>query len=612
MVGYSRLMADDDAATVETLQKYRATIARVIERHGGRVVNAPGDNILAELASAVDAVEAAAEVQRVLERSNLELPEDRRMAFRVGVNLGDVIEEPDGTIYGDGVNIAARLEALADAGGICISAKVLDEVESKLDFGFDFLGEQSVKNIAKPVRVYRLRSEAQPPQTQPASRRKPQLIGAAAVVSVLVGVIAIWFTYLPSAPHGAPATVAQIAAPAAVSDQPSIAVLPFTNMSGDAEQEYFADGISEDIITELSRFEGLLVIARNSTFRFKGQAVDVSDVARALGVRYVLEGGVRREGGRVRITAQLIDAKSGGHLWAERYDRELTDVFAVQDDVTRQIIAALQSKLGELTPTRGNNPLTTSAEAYDLYLRGRIYKDRRTQQTNTRAQELFETAIELDAAFAAAYAELGHAKMLAWYYGWSEGAAAIEDAEQAALKAVALDRSLPQAHDRLAWALAWQNRVDEAITAARQATALDTNFASGYSTLSTMLSFGGESAEALAAADIALRLDPYSFTAETGRGQAHFIAQDYEQAITDFRASLALNPDFGAAHQYLAATYGLLGYEEEARAEAAEVLRLTPNFAEGFVRSPFRDRAVLMRLIEGLRKAGLDVRPIPD
>src|SRR5215831_11788409 len=302
VVGYSSLMAANEAATVETLKSYRDIIARLVVRRGGRVVNTPGDALLAEFPSAVEAVQAAIEIQKSLEDHNIELESERRMQFRIGVNLGDVIEEADGTIYGDGVNIAARMEALAEGGGVCISSIVYDAVEGKLSYGFDFLGEQKVKNISRPVRAYRVRSEPKP-TSRPSSHAQR------------------------------------------TNGRPSIAVLPFTNMSGDPDQEYFSDGITEDIITELSKIGGLLVIARNSSFAYKGKSLDMRTVGRELGVRSILEGSIRRVGNRVRITAQLIDAANGAHLWADRYDRDLTDIFAVQDEVTRRIVDALKVTL---------------------------------------------------------------------------------------------------------------------------------------------------------------------------------------------------------------------------------------------------------------------------
>src|SRR5574341_976583 len=338
VVGYSRLMAADEAATVETLKSYRDIIVRLVVRHGGRVVNAPGDALLAEFPSAVEAVQAAVEVQKSLEGHNIDLEPDRRMQFRIGVNLGDVIEEADGTIYGDGVNIAARMEALAEGGGVCISSMVYDAVEGKLPFGFDFLGEQRVKNIAKPVRVYRVRAEPRPAPARPRPKRRLrwQIALPALVLIAALGAVGAWRYrngWVPTAERAAEDAVP------GVPKGPAIAVLPFVNLSGDPKQDYFSDGLTEDIMTELSRARDLRVLARNTTFQYKGKAVDVPKLGRELGVRYVLEGSVRRADDGVRVTAQLIDAHTGAHVWADRFDRKMADIFLVQDEIVSQIVA---------------------------------------------------------------------------------------------------------------------------------------------------------------------------------------------------------------------------------------------------------------------------------
>jgi adenylate cyclase len=598
VAGYSRLMSEDDRATLEALKALRATMARHIEAHDGRVVNAPGDALLAEFPSAVEAVQAAADVQSDLGRQNAELAADRRMLARIGVNLGDVLVEPDGTLYGDGVNVAARMEALAEPGGICVSAKVFEEVDGKTGLGFRDIGRHQVKNIAKPVAAFHVVPEgmtAPAPAASPPRRRRPALLlaGVAAATASIVGLI-LWTPWVADT-NGS---------------EPAIAVLPFTNMSGDPEQEYFVDGIAEDLITELSRFDGLLVIARNSTFTYKGKAVDVRQVAEELGVRYVLEGGVRRVGNQVRVTAQLNDANTGADLWAERYDRDLTDIFAVQDEITREIINALRFELGAVTSTREGGPVTRNADAYDLYLQGRVLTDRRTAEANARAQDLFLQAIAVDPDFAAAYAELSWARYLGWYYAWPGSTNGLSESLTAAQKAVALDPFLPLAHARLATVQGYAGQLDEALGAARRAVELDANYATGHDVFSMVSMWAGNAEQALAAADRAARLDPYSFRAEHGRGRAYLFMADYDKAITAFRASLALNPDFGIAHLWLAATYGLMGREAEAKAQAAELLRLSPDFLHGgFLKSPARGMPEFARLLEGLRKAGLE---IPD
>ena len=599
-------MGDDERATITTLRQYREVFRERIEANGGRVVDMAGDSVLAVFDSASGAVQAATETQGAIAEQNKALADKRRMVFRIGVNLGDIEEADDGTVYGDGVNVAARLEGLAEPGGVMISEFAYQQVRRNSELAFADAGIHEVKNIADPVRAYRVGVGSDGvvslARHKPTRGKRAAGIVLAFVVLVLGGV-AWWVTVDDKTP---PAVTADSAP-----TRPAIAVLPFTNMSDDASQAYFADGISEDLITELSRFEGLMVIARNSTFRYKGQAVDIGKVASELGVRYVLEGGVRRAGDRVRITAQLIDAETGGHLWGERYDRNVADVFAVQDEVTGQIIKALKSELGNATTTRAYRKLTSSQDAYDSYLRGRVYIERRTQESNARAQEMFRSAISLDKAFAAAYAELSQALWLASFYGWGEGEEALDDALTAARQAVALDPSLPQGYAHLSTVLAFQNKLDEAIVAAHRAVALDSNYATGYARLSWVLSLTGAHDEGLAAANTAIKLDPYSFVALRMRGEAHFMSGRYEQAATDFRASLALNPDFGGGHLWLAATYGWLGNEQKARAAAAEVLRVSPGFADGLRRVPFRHEDK-MRVVDGLRKAGLDVPDPPS
>ena len=354
VVGYSHLMAANEAATVETLKSYRDIIARLVVRRGGRVVNAPGDALLAEFPSAVEAVQAAIEIQKSLEGHNNELEPQRRMQFRIGVNLGDVIEEADGTIYGDGVNIAARLEKLAEPCGICIGRNIYDQVRGKLVCAYDDLGEQQFHNIPEPVRAFRVRSASAAVAASPAAEAPP------------------------------------------LSDKPSIAVLPFTNMSGDPDQEYFSDGITEDIITELSRFHEFAVIARNSSFRYKGQSPKIEDVGRELGVKYVVEGSVRKIGNRVRVTVQLIDAASAAHIWAERYDRGLDDIFAIQDEVTEAVVARIAEGIKGARALHARSRPSHSATAYDLVLQARPYRTAYTAAASETAVRLLRQAIELD------------------------------------------------------------------------------------------------------------------------------------------------------------------------------------------------------------------------
>ncbi|NIQ89712.1 MAG: adenylate/guanylate cyclase domain-containing protein, partial [Desulfobacterales bacterium] len=409
--GYSRLMGEDEEATVRTITAYREVIGSVVQKHRGRVVDSPGDNILAEFASVVDAVRGAVEIQEELKSRNAELPENRRMEFRIGVNLGDVIHEEE-RIYGDGVNIAARIESLADGGGICISGSAFEQVKNKLELGYEYLGEHSVKNIAEPVRVYRVLVEPEAigkviGEEKP-EPRQGQRIALAVVITLLLvgGALLVWkfFVRTPSLPVEV-ASVEKMAFP--LPEIPSIAVLPFDNLSGDSSQDYFSDGITESIITALSNVTNLFVIARNSSFTYKGKPVKVQQVAEELGVRYVLEGSVQRSGDRVRITAQLNDALTGHHLWAENYDREIGDIFALQDDITEHVTMALQVKLTEGEQARIRRGHTNNPEAYDYFLRGLEVHRTFTKEANAQARKLFEKAAELDPNYAHVWQTIG-------------------------------------------------------------------------------------------------------------------------------------------------------------------------------------------------------------
>src|SRR5262249_35329268 len=379
-------------------------------------------------------------------------PAPRRMEFRIGLNLGDVVVEGE-RIYGDGVNIAARLEGLADGGGICISGSVYEQVESKLALAYEYMGEQTVKNISKPVRVYRVRELTDvPPPAQHAENPQPLPLPA----------------------------------------KPSLAVLPFTNMSSDAEQEYFSDGITEDLITDFSKISGLFVISRNSVFTYKGKAMKVEQVGRELGVRYVLEGSIRKAGNRVRITAQLIDATSGFHTWAERYDRDLQDIFAVQDEVTQRIVAALKVKLTTVEQSRLSRQPTTNLEAYDHYLRGLELYAQRSREANLQARQMFERAVVLDPQFATAYAFLGRTYLMELIYQWSQSPQVLEQVVLFGQKAVALDDSQPAAHETLALAYLGSKEHTQAIAEVEKAVALDPNYADAYVTLADVLCFAGQ------------------------------------------------------------------------------------------------------------------------
>ncbi|TES90060.1 MAG: hypothetical protein E3J94_05565 [Desulfobacteraceae bacterium] len=410
--GYGLLMGDDEVATIRTLTVYRDVMSNLIQRYQGRVVDSPGDNLLAEFTSVVNAVQCAVEIQGELKTRNDALPENRRMAFRIGINMGDVIDE-DNRIYGEGINIAARLETLAEAGGICISGTVYDSIKRALDLKFEFLGEQNVKNIVEPIRVYRVfktgNVEYSKVYTGKNAGTKKLKWAAVAVVVILVlgaGAAILWNLYFSPKSNRAAVSLKESAV-LPLPEKPSIAVLPFNNLSGDPGQEYFSDGITENIITSLSKIPQLFVIARNSTFTYKGKPVRVQQVGRELGVQHVLEGSVQKSGNRIRISAQLIDAKSGYHLWAERYDQEMKDIFAIQDEVTQKIISALTIKFAEGAQKQLAYKNTDNVEAYDYFLRGMEYHNRFTKEANTLARQMFNKAIELDPEYVMAYSKLG-------------------------------------------------------------------------------------------------------------------------------------------------------------------------------------------------------------
>jgi TolB-like protein/class 3 adenylate cyclase len=470
VVGYSRLMAEDEAATVKTLKAYRKILTELIKQHRGRVVDSPGDNLLAEFTSVVDAVQCAVAVQKELQARNAELPKDLRMEFRIGVNLGDVIEEEE-RIYGDGVNIAARLEALADPGGVCISKTAFDQIETKLPLGYENLGEQTVKNIAKPVGAYRVLMEPRVTGVGVGEekrawlvRRKAILAGAVAVLVLAIAVV-IWNYYLRG-PRVEPASEERMAYP--LPDKLSIAVLPFENMSGDPEQDYIADGITENIITGLSKTPQMFVIARNSVFTYKGKPVKIRQVSEELGVQYVLEGSVQKEGERVRITAQLVDALKGHHLWAEQYDRELKELFALQDEITMKILTALEVKLTEGLQALVYHRTTENLDAYVKVLKGREYIYTHDPENLTLARQILQEAVALDPEYLVAWRHLAVTYLMEVWLGVSGSPGkSIERAEELAQKILFQDDTDAEAYQILGQIYLVKGQLEESAAAFR-------------------------------------------------------------------------------------------------------------------------------------------------
>ncbi len=616
VVDYSRLTGEDEEGTHRLLSEYLDRLSAHVEGNNGRVVHYAGDAMLAVFDTVVDAVSGGVDVQNDLHARNEALPEERRVWFRIGINLGDVIVDRD-DIYGDGVNIAARLEGLADPGGICVSGTVHDALGSRLALGYAFMGEQQVKNIAQPVRAYRVIFDWTEPAKDPvfggavrSARRNFALLTGAATV-VLAIAVTWWLVGTRPVQSTAPTPTA-VTPPTPVAEEPdkkSIAVLPFVNMSNDPEQEYFSDGLTEDLITDLSRISGLFVIARNSTFVYKGQAVNIQEVGRELGVRYVLEGSVRKAGSRIRVNAQLIDVSSGMHLWADRYDREITDVFALQDEVTRTIVTALAVSLTEEDEARMRSVEDTSPEAYDTLLRGNELYSRYTPGDNADARDVYAEAIALDPNYARAHANLALTYAIDVLFGWADepeksiriGIATAEEARR-------IDDSLPQIHFTLANLYGAEGRWELANKAARRAVELEPSYSDGYGMLAVTLTYLGRLDEAMAAVEQTKRLNPrFSYIILWVEGRILFLMERYAEAAANLEEVVARNPVFDQGHIVLAAIYGQMGRLEDAEWQADEVLALRPDYTirsdQRFRRFPVAEHE--QRYVEGLRRAGL-------
>jgi len=551
-VGYSRLMGDDEAATVRTLTSYRKVISALIKQYNGTVIDSPGDNLMAEFVSVVDAVQCAVAVQKELKARNDELPENRKMQFRIGINLGDVIQEED-RIYGDGVNIAARLEGLAEAGGICISKTAFDHIESKLPYGYEFLGDQEVKNIAKPVGAYRVLMEPRvtvaelPEAEKPATaRRRPTMIVAMAALVVAIALTVGQF-YLRH-PSVEPAAVDKMAY--TLPDKPSIAVLPFNNLSGDPDQEYFCDGMTEDLITDLSKISGIFVIARNSTFAYKGKSAKIRQVAEELGVRFVLEGSVRKADKQIRINAQLIDAVTGHHLWADRYDGNLENIFALQDKVTNKIIGSLAVKLTAREKQHLVDKGTDNVEAYDTFLKGWEYYLRLTAGDFNNAISYLEKAIELDPNYGRAYAALALIYMkYNHFYNWKWDpikGLTLNKSFALLLKyaKLAMENPTGLSHQLAADMMLYKRLHEDAIVEAERAISLDPNDARAQLIMGKVLIYDGRPEEGIEFIRKAMRLDPH-YQAEPLclLGLAEFSMEHWENAANFIVRGLKHNPE---------------------------------------------------------------------
>jgi adenylate cyclase len=568
VAGYSRLMGDNEERTLAALKaSQREVIDPKVSEHRGRIVNSPGDSVLIEFASAVDATQCAVEIQKEMAKRNSVIPEDRRVEFRIGINVGDVIVDNEGNIYGDGVNIAARVESLARPGALCLSEDAYKQIKGKLEIHASDMGEHQLKNITHPVRTYHVQLDGNAAEKAPA---------------------------LP--------------------DKPSIAVLPFSNMSGDAEQEYFADGMTEELITALSKVHWFFVISRNSSFTYKGKAVDLKQAGRELGVRYFLEGSIRRAGNRVRITAQLIDAISGHHIWAERYDRNIDDIFVVQDDITEQVVSAIEPRLYAVEGLRAKRKPPDSLDAWECVVRALSLMNTRTKSEVRAARELLQKAIALDPSYALAYALLSFVTTLGVHMGWDRRESVLASAWDNAHKALQLDADDPWAHLALGYDLVWSKQIPDGLIEYQKALAINPNFAIAYYLIALANAFLGRSDEALVNADRATRLSPRDLLARghagvynAVRATAYFVSGQYRDSIEYARKAIAESPNLVPAHRMLVISCALAGEVEEAKSALQVLKRLAPEISlkraeqmTPMVRD--RDRR---RYLEGLRLAGL-------
>ena len=567
VAGYSRLIGADEEGTLARLKAHRRElIDPKITEHRGRIVKTTGDGFLVEFASVVDALRCATEVQAAIAERDGAASPDSRIEFRVGIHMGDIVVE-DGDIFGDGVNIAARLEGLAEPGGICVSARVQEEVAGKLDIAFDDIGEPELKNIARPVRVYRVAARrVAPPSAPPAALPLP--------------------------------------------DKPSVAVLPFTNMSGDPEQEFFADGIAEDVITALSRYPSLFVIARNSCFTYKGRVVDVKQIGRELGVRYVLEGGLRKAGNRIRVTAQLVEAETGKHVWAERYDRELADIFAVQDEIAEAVTVSVAPAIAHAERQRAVRKPPHNLDAWAAYQRGLWHLSHVTAGENALAEKFFRQSIELDPAFAGGHTGLAYALANAGNtFQQMDFNEAMGAAEASARRAVALDAADAEAHAVLSGTLAGRGDVAGALIEAEHARSLSPNLASAHGALSMLLIYSGRAREGIAAHQTCARLDPRDPRLGWRLHRValgHYFIGEYAAARDAAELAISEYPEFPTPYRVLAAALGQLGQGEGAKRALDRAISLRPAAFEWFVRQRppgFRPEDY-EHVIEGLRKAG--------
>ena len=611
VAGFSRLMGEDETGTHQALGELRRAVDPLITAHGGRIVGTAGDSVLADFSSVVDALNCAVEMQRASRAINDPIPPERRLELRIGVNLGDVIVDGD-DIFGDGVNIAARLEALAQPGTVCISQTVFDQVRNKLDLDYRPLGAHRVKNIAEPIRAYAVGLPVVAPRPRKGWRPLAAAAGAAALAAA--GLFA-WVFYagvgwerigLSAATKSV--EVAGLAAPARLAGRPSVAALPFKNLSGDASQDYFSDGITEDVITALGRFSNLLVIAKSASFPFKSSNASPAEIGRLLDARYLLDGSVRRAGDRVRVNAELTEAATGRNVWSQAYDDEAKDIFSVQEDIARRVVGAAAVKLTRFERERVLTKPTENLAAYEYVLRGREFLSHATRDKNDEAATLFQRAIDLDPNYAAAYAALGGSHFEAVVSGWTEFREdELEQAETLAQKALALDPATTSAYRLLAFINMYKRRYDLALGQVDHALDINPSDADIYQQRGTILVWSGKAAEGLPWLEGALRFDrAHTLTAENLCFAFYFLDR-YDEAVEAADRALAGSPGRSIqvlTRPFLAAAYAQMGKRQDAESERTVVMRLSPFFDARIFAGQFGTQQARDHLLEGLKRAG--------
>ncbi len=609
--GYSLLMTNDEASTIKTLKEYRNIMSELIKHHSGRVVDAPGDNLLAEFSSVVNAVQSSVEIQNKLKTRNAELPEDKQLIFRIGINIGDVVQDGD-SLYGEGVNIAARIESLAEPGGVCISRGTYDHIRNKLGFGYEYLGEHSVKNIKHPVRVYNILMEPEDAGKligeKPKPALKPWVWSSIVVAAIVLTLIGYQLFQKMTAPEFEPASIEKMAFE--LPEKPSIAVLPFDNMSGDPSKEYLSDGITEQIITSLSKVPRLFVISRTSTFSYKNKPVKIQKVAEELGVHYVLEGSVQQSGDKVRITAQLIDALSGKHLWAERYDRKYKDIFVLQDEITLKILRELQIKLTEGERYRSFSIMRQPVlEAHEKGMEGVTYLRAFNIESNEIARQLAKEAIELDPEYYRSYQLMAAVHFMDVWLGSSKSPSdSLNKALELLQKSISLEKNSSGAYSLLCHVYAMKRQFEKSIEAGKKAIEINPNSDSAYVWLAMTLTWVGKPEEAIEMLKKAMRLCPFPPAYYyLHLGEAYRSANQYEEAIKEYKKTLHLTPKNFPAFRGLSICYGLLDQDQESRSAATKMMEINPNYTVKFFleKMPNKDRELVQGWADVLRKAGI-------